>query len=621
MHINFSKIVLHNFMSFGHSELCFNDDGFIKVSGVNENPDDMATSNGSGKSSLWESIIWALTGDTIRGTKHVSNIYGDDGTYVQLQFSVDNQFYNIIRAKEHKQYKTNLIIEIDGKDCSGKGIRESEKLLSQYLPDINSSLLGSVIILGQGLPQRFTNNTPAGRKEVLETLSKSDFMIEDLRGRIDTRKQELNGRNRELESESIRLETRIEMLQKTIESNNTTLSTLNREAFETQLSQYESEKVRLESLSGAEDRLTSECEATIEGLTAQILEINQKISDEVAAVDNEYHSTADALKEQMSNITIEMNGVRAEISRIESIKDVCPTCGQHLPNVVKPSTDSLRERFNALTIQHAAIKEKISECDRTRFEKNQQIQYAYSTLKGQLTEQLNTATAQKKSHNLQYIRYNQELIAVNGNIASVKAKLEQIDTTRESLTKDNATLSCEVITNQEKILYNKSERITLGYHLDVISKFETAIKRDFRGYLLLSVIEYIERRAKEYSLKIFDTDKITFCLDGNNINISYLGKEYENLSGGEKQKIDLIIQFSIRDMLCSHIGFTSNILVLDEVFDGLDMIGCNRVVDMIAGLTDVKNVFIVTHRKDLSIPCDHEIEVVKSAYGISEIKK
>ena len=99
-----------------------------------------------------------------------------------------------------------------------------------------------------------------------------------------------------------------------------------------------------------------------------------------------------------------------------------------------------------------------------------------------------------------------------------------------------------------------------------------------------------------------------------------MNKPYENLSGGEKQKIDLIIQFSIRDMLSAQLGFTSNILVLDEVFDGLDYQGCTRVIDMIASLSDVKNIFVVTHRKDLSIPTDKELIVLKSPAGISEIR-
>ena len=114
--------------------------------------------------------------------------YSSDG----IHLNIDNTDYRLIRSKEHSTYKTNLKIFINDEDKSGKGIRDSEALLKEYIPDLTSSLLGSVILLGQGLPQRFTNNTPSGRKEVLEKLSKSDFMIEDLKNRITNRKSELN---------------------------------------------------------------------------------------------------------------------------------------------------------------------------------------------------------------------------------------------------------------------------------------------------------------------------------------------------------------------------------------------------------------------------------------------
>ena len=94
MHINFRKIKLYNFLIFGDSTLFFEDDGFIRVTGVNENPDDHAISNGSGKSSLWEAIVWVLKGSTIRGTEQISNIYGEDGTYVDLEFEIDGISFN-----------------------------------------------------------------------------------------------------------------------------------------------------------------------------------------------------------------------------------------------------------------------------------------------------------------------------------------------------------------------------------------------------------------------------------------------------------------------------------------------------------------------------------------------
>lgn len=621
MHINFQKVVIHNFMSFGHAELCFEDDGFIKVTGVNDNPDDMATSNGSGKSSLWESIIWALTGDTIRGTKHVSNLYGDDGTYVQLLFSIDNHTYNILRAKDHKQYKTSLLIEIDGKDCSGKGIRESEKLLSQYLPDLNSSLLGSVIILGQGLPQRFTNNTPAGRKEVLETLSKSDFMIEDLRVRIDNRKQELNATAKSLADESIRLSTKVELLNQSLQSNHTQLATLSKDALTAELMKLESEGASISECIKAEESVVQSSEIAIETQTAQLLDINNAMEAERQSIESSYHTSTDTLRERLNELLVQSRSIESEIKKLEGIKDVCPTCGQHLPNVVKPDTSSLIAQRTVYKTEMDTINNELLSATNQRRADFDALNAKYLSIKTALTNGIEASKKDKRDHNLKCIEYNQQLSSLNNRVVSIRAELSQIDTTIASLMRENERINQEIASLGEQILYNNTQRAAQQSHLDVLSKFETAIKRDFRGFLLYSVIEYIENRAKMYSKQIFETDKIGFCLDGNNINISYMGKEYENLSGGEKQKIDLIIQFSIRDMLCNHIGFTSNILVLDEVFDGLDMIGCHRVIDLITNLSDIKNVFIVTHRKDLSIPCDKELLVVKSSDGISEIRQ
>ena len=148
----------------------------------------------------------------------------------------------------------------------------------------------------------------------------------------------------------------------------------------------------------------------------------------------------------------------------------------------------------------------------------------------------------------------------------------------------------------------------------------TIATRDFRGFLLSEIIKFIDQKAKEYCKEIFDTEEIEFKLEGNNIFIGYCGKQYENLSGGEKQKIDLIIQFSIRDMLTRYLDFSSNILVLDEIFDNLDSIGCQKVLNLISNkLTDISSIYIITHHSDIDIPTDNELVVVKDENGISRI--
>ena len=154
--------------------------------------------------------------------------------------------------------------------------------------------------------------------------------------------------------------------------------------------------------------------------------------------------------------------------------------------------------------------------------------------------------------------------------------------------------------------------------LSIQKKFETILKRDFRGFLLQNCISYINDKAKEYCKQIFNTDLIEFKLDGNNISISYCNKEYESLSGGEKQKIDLIIQFAIRKMLCTYLNFSCNILVLDELTDNIDSNGCKKVVDFIINsVFDVDSIFIISHHENLELPFDDVLTIQKNEQGIS----
>ena len=188
MKIKFEQLTLKNFMSFEEATLKLNDLGYTLIKGTNDNPDDLAKSNGSGKSTLFDAINWCLTGETIRGTKEVVRIGSGGNCEVQLVCTINSNKFEITRTKD----PSNLKIIIDGVDKSGKGIRDTQKLLEEYLPDLTPELIGSVVILGQGLPQRFSNNTPSGRKDVLEKLSKSDFMIQDIKNRISMRKDYLS---------------------------------------------------------------------------------------------------------------------------------------------------------------------------------------------------------------------------------------------------------------------------------------------------------------------------------------------------------------------------------------------------------------------------------------------
>jgi hypothetical protein len=42
------------------------------------------------------------------------------------------------------------------------------------------------------------------------------------------------------------------------------------------------------------------------------------------------------------------------------------------------------------------------------------------------------------------------------------------------------------------------QKNTLQAHLAIVKKMDTLVKRDFRGYLLSNIVEFLDRKAKEY---------------------------------------------------------------------------------------------------------------------------
>ena len=103
--IDFEKIIIHNFGSYGHTELDVKGKGFCLVSGQNNFKKDNALSNGSGKSFIWSAICYTITGETIQGLhtnlKNI-NIEDDDKCYTTLIFKVNTDEYEITRTAEPK---------------------------------------------------------------------------------------------------------------------------------------------------------------------------------------------------------------------------------------------------------------------------------------------------------------------------------------------------------------------------------------------------------------------------------------------------------------------------------------------------------------------------------------
>jgi len=619
--LNFEKVILHNFGSYGHAEVDLHNKGFCLVSGKNNYKKDNALSNGSGKSFIWNAVCFAITGETINGLhtnlKNI-NVEDDDTCYVKLVFVFDADTYEITR---HVAPKTDLTVIKNGVNIGGKTFRETEKKLGEALPDVTKDLIASTIIIGQGMPNKFSSFSPSGRKELLEKLTKSDFMIEDIRQRVNDRLTELNTKIRECEDSLLvnnnQLTTDTNNLNKLKEEQKTAI----RPDFDKDIA--ESDKL-IKSIDKDIIRLT-EAKKTkdkeIETANSELLNITKQKSETLATLLENYQAAINPVKQEKLTAETTIRSLTAEITRIKNIKDVCPTCGQKLQGVHKPDTSEQEKQIKTLTESLKPLEARIVEIET----KNTQYKEEVNKQTADKEAELNTTIARLKKERDEIIN---ELNDDSQSLTTEKERYNKLvfdktnwDKYTKTLEENIQALEASIAQRSNLVRITDDNKTDLLGHQAVVKKMETLIKRDFRGFLLENIINYINKKAKDYCETVFETRDLNVYLDGNALDISYCGKMFDNLSGGEKQRVDLILQFAIRDMLNTYLNASSNILVLDEITDFLDKQSCASVMKLLEKeLNTIESVFVVSHHAaELELPIDSELQVVKNADGISEI--
>lgn len=620
MVIKLEHLTIENFGSFGYAEVDLNDRGYTSLVGINQCPTDNASANGTGKSLLLDSICYALTGTTIRGiNKNLVNIHTTGGMKVELTFDVDGVPYKIIRAKDHKELGTTIKLFVNGEDKSGKGVRDTEKLISEYLPDLTFELISSVIILGQGMPQKFTNNTPSGRKEVLEKLSKSDFMIEDIKTRLVNRKSALTQQSRDLELKLTSAESQQRVYQQQLTQYQAQLENLQAPDPQELTNIYE-RVTELQNQAAVLSQQIVDKKLVVDNLTQQQNELAVLQSTEIVKIQDKYRQEIDSIRQSAFHLDAEYSSLNREIKRLESITDVCPTCGQKLPDVHKVDTSDMHKQLDDLATQKSQLSAKLQELSTQQQQEVTQVEEQFKSQRLVLVNRASESRTELTALNKELSSYDDEIRHQSIKAATVEANLKNFENTKSSIEQSVKSTSEAIDKLQQEIVYYSLGRDEIAGRLDAVNKMTTIATRDFRGFLLTGVIDYIDSRAKSYCQDIFETNRIQFALDGNNLNITYDDKLYENLSGGEQKKVDIIAQLSLRDMLCQFSGFSCNVLALDEFTDALDAVGCQKVIDTVAKrLTDIESVFLVTHRSNLSLPTDNTITIIKDSQGVSRI--
>lgn len=167
MQIN--KIRGENFLSFEQFELNLRDRGLICIEGENV---DLGGSNGAGKSSIMEALVWCLFGTTSRGLKSSAVVREDENhepvgnCVVAVEIDLDGVTVHVARHRDHKKWGNKMLLVANGQDMTMGSDKETQLRLQEMLQLDYESFIATVMY-----PQKadgFPGLSDSEQKAILE---------------------------------------------------------------------------------------------------------------------------------------------------------------------------------------------------------------------------------------------------------------------------------------------------------------------------------------------------------------------------------------------------------------------------------------------------------------------
>ena len=545
----FEKVRYKNFLSTGNyfNEINLNENSATLIVGK----------NGGGKSTFLDAICFGLFGKAFRNINknQLINSINEKGTVVEVEFSINNKNYMVRRG-----IKPNIFeIYVDGEFMNQSAdARDFQKKLEKTILKMNIKSFTQIVILGSSSFTPFMKLSTQNRRDVIEDILDIDiFSIMNtlLKERYSELKDELANNNYEIKNIENSIELKSEYLDKMLGSKNKKIESLMDENKESR------KKI---------DNINKKIHTKHEEITSIKLENMEKILSNL----REKQDIFSKMKTQKSRLQRE--------SDFFEKNDHCNTCHQDInksvsDSIIQKNTKKIAKIDEAFVTIDKMIAEQegLIQVENDKSEKIKEIQNEISTLQ-------------------QDIRFHEK------NISKNEKEMNFLENNNENIEKEKSGL--EELNNQLKKLNNKRledlERSELYNVCQMLLKDSGIKTRIIKQYLPV-MNKYINNYLNSFDFFA------NFNLDENFSEVIKSRHRdefsYDSFSEGEKQRIDLAILFTWREIARMKNSVNSNLLILDEVFDSsLDAEGTENFMKVMNTLEGKGfNTFVISHKTDL----------------------
>ena len=390
---------------------------------------------------------------------------------------------------------------------------------------------------------------------------------------------------------------------------------------------YESKKISFENEKNKQMSLLNESISTYQTMydneSANDVNVNsaavQKITDameKIEAAQQKNDVERQEIVSQENKISLAMHKLKASIDQNMKLIDKHAVILNKLCNDCKPvlakyyNVDTATEENVVATSKIDKLQQKLDELSKQKT--------TNSALKEKLTEKMKLAKQKMKDLTSQFNEHRAQLESINLKLHSFKQQLE--NQTNKTNPYD------ELIASNSKQINDENSQIdVLAQKHNYLKMAESIVSQDtLRKFIISDLIALLNNRIKTYLTKLGANYYVVFDSDMNYEFVAQNGTcEFGNFSGGERMRLMIATSFAFRDFMSIRNGLTSNILILDEYFDSAISSSCiENLLGIIKGYRDHmnQNVFVISHRPEVSLDNFDAILCVEKTNGISKVK-
>ena len=549
--IKFQKLRFKNFLSTGNT--------FTEIDFINSPTTLVVGHNGAGKSTMLDALSFGLFGKPHRkiSKPQLVNSINGKGTMVEVEFMVGAQQYKIVRGIKPNIFEIwqngNMINQ-------NSHAKEYQQVLEKNILKLTHKSFHQIVVLGSSSFVPFMQLTGGARREVIEDLL--DIGVFSKMNSILKEKTSL------LKDQIRECSHNIEMCKTKVNAQKKYLRDLN--AVNTAYRNEKEEKI---------EEISSEIEQIQERNTelSQIIEERQPpLLDNIASLAKK----SKELTEYMSTFKSQIKSLVKESKFFEE-NEVCPSCDQDISQEIRDEKVAKAKR-KAKGLNETMVMAKEKEKDQ------QSLQESYDAM----MESIRNYSNELNNNNQTISRLQKNISTIQSELSKIHDDTGDLETANkelDGLREEELTLTEDKYKLNEQFSYNQVNAELLkdtGIKTKIIKQYIPVINQLTNQYLQILdfFVHFDLDESFQETIRSRHRDAFT----------------YDSFSEGEKQRIDLSLLFTWRQIAKMKNSVATNLLILDETFDSsLDDDGVDNLMKILYSLGEETNVFVISHKAEL----------------------